>query len=75
MKASSRPFKAKYTSGRCAVCRRRILAGDLIVRLEETVTWIEGKRLIPHSGGRFFTDLKTADHAHAECMEAKDDTE
>ena len=68
---NSRPFKSKYNSGRCPVCKRRILADDLIVRLEKTVTWIESKRLIPNSGGRFFTDLKTADYAHAECMEER----
>ena len=73
MKAASRPFKSKYDSGRCAVsnCRRRIIKGDLIVRLEKTVTWIESKRLIPHGGGRFFTNLKTANHAHAKCLEER----
>ena len=75
MKSSSRPFKSKYNSGRCPVCKRRILADDLIVRLEKTVTWIESKRLIPHSGGRFFTDLKTADYAHAECIEERNNDE
>ena len=73
MKAASRPFKAQYNSGRCAVCRNRIVKYTLIVKLEKTATWIESKRLIPNSGGRFFTDLKTADYAHAECMEVQDD--
>ena len=75
MKAATRPFKSKYNSGRCPVCTRRIIADDLIVRLEETFTWIESKRLVPHGRGRFFTDLKTADYAHAECMEDKDETD
>ena len=68
-------FKSKYNSGRCGFCKRRIVEGQLIVKLEKTVTWIESKRLIPHGGGRFFTDLKTADYAHAECMEDEDGTE
>ena len=73
MKASSRPFKAKHDSGRCPACKKRITKDTPIVRLEKEVTWLEGKRLIPHGRGRFFTDLKSADYAHAECMEDKDE--
>ena len=73
MKATSRPFKSKYDSGRCPLCKRRISKDDLIQRLEKTVTWIESKRLIPHGGGRFFTDQKTANHAHAKCLEERND--
>jgi len=74
MKASSRPFKAKQ-HGTCAACRGAISAGDMIVRLEKPVEWIECKRLIPRGGGMFFKDLRTSQYAHAECMEAKDETE
>ena len=69
MKATTRPFKSKYTSGRCPRCKRRILADDLIVRLDKTVTWIAQQRLIPHGRGRFFTDLKSSQYAHAKCMD------
>ena len=71
MKAASRPFKSKYDSGRCPICKRRISKDALIVRLEKNVTWIESKRLIPNSGGRFFTNLKTSNHAHAKCLEER----
>ena len=73
MKATSKPFKASFTSGRCAACRRRILADTFIVKLEKTVTWIESKRLIPRGGGRFFVDQRSSQYAHDECMEAKDE--
>ena len=72
MKAASKPFKSKYDSGRCPICKRRISKDALIVRLEKTVTWIEQKRLVPNGRGRFFTDQKTADYAHAECIEEKE---
>ena len=79
MKASSRPFKAKHDSGRCPVCRRRIVKGQSIVRLDKTATWVEGKRTIPNGSGNFFTVLKTTDYVHAQCLEeykeAKDDPE
>ena len=72
MKTTGRKFKSKYDSGRCPICKRRIVKGDLIQRLEKEVTWIEQNRLILNSGGRFFTDLKTAKYAHAKCLEDKD---
>ena len=69
MKAASAPFASKYDSGRCPVCKRRISKGAMIVRLEKPVKWIESKRLIPNSRGRFFTDLQTSQYAHDECLE------
>lgn len=79
MKASSRPFKSKYDSGRCAVCKRRILAGALIVRLEKPVPWVVSNRLVPDGGGRFFVDQRSLQYAHGDCLEeykeAKDETE
>ena len=75
MKAASRPFKARHSGGRCPVCKNRIVKHTLIVKLEKTATWIEGKRLIPHGGGKFFTNVVSADYAHAECMEDKDEAE
>lgn len=68
MNAISRPFVAKHL-GRCPHCKRRIVEGQLIVRLEKPVTWIAQKRLIPHSGGRFFVDQLSSQHAHADCQE------
>ena len=77
MKAASKTFKSKYDSGRCPICKRRISKDAMIVKLEKTVKWIESKRLIPNSGGTFFTDLKTADYVHAKCLEERnaDETE
>ena len=72
MKASNAPFASKYDSGRCPVCKRRISKGAMIVRLEKLVQWIEGKRLIPNSRGRFFTDLQTSQYAHDECLKKGD---
>lgn len=69
MKAASRLFKSKHDSGRCPICRRRIVKGQLIVRLEKPVSWIEQKKLIPHSGGRFFVDQQSSQYAHGDCLE------
>ena len=69
MKAATKPFASKYDSSRCPVCKRRISKGAMIVRLEEEEKWIESKRLIPNSRGRFFTDLQTSWYAHDECLE------
>ena len=69
MKAASRLFKSKYTSGRCPVCKLRIVEGQLIVRLDKPVSWIERKRLMQNSGGMFFTDQKSSQLAHADCLE------
>ena len=69
MKAASRLFKSKYTSGRCPICKLRIVEGQLIVRLDKPVSWIEQKKLVPYGGGRFFTDQKSSQFAHADCLE------
>ena len=34
--------------------------------------WIEQKRLIPHGGGRFFTDQPSSQYVHAQCLEEKE---
>ena len=75
MKAASKPFKSQYAGARCPICKRRIAKDASIVRLEKPVTWIESKRLIPHGGGRFFTDLKSSQYAHAECIEERNNDE
>ena len=72
MKAIGKPFPSKYDSGRCPVCKRRISKGAMIVRLEKEEEWIESKRMIPNSRGRFFTDLQTSQYAHDECLEKGD---
>ncbi len=69
MKAATSPFASKYTSGFCPVCKRRILKGQAIVRLEKPVQWIAQRRLVPRGGGRFFIDPQTSKYAHAECLE------
>ena len=71
MKAASRPFKSTLP-GRCAICRRPIANGQSIVKLEKPVSWIESKRLIPRGGGRFFTDQKSSQYAHADCLKEKE---
>ena len=68
MKASSRPFKSKYNSGRCGICKRRIIKDQLIVKLEIPIVWIQSK-LIPHGRGKFYRNEKTSAYAHAECLE------
>ena len=69
MKAASRPFKSKYDSGRCPICKQRIAKGHSIVRLEKTAIWLEQKRLIPNGRGRFFVDKLSSQYAHAKCLE------
>ena len=69
MKAASKPFKSKYDSGRCPICKRRISKDALIQRLDKTATWVEGKRTMPNGSGNFFTVLKTTDYVHAQCLE------
>lgn len=69
MKAASRLFKAKHNSSRCPVCRRRIVAGQLIVRLEKPIAWIEQKKMIPNGRGRFFVDQQSSQYAHNDCLE------
>ena len=63
---ANKPFKATYL-GRCGKCRDYIYDGEMIVRLETPVSWLERKRLIPNSGGRFFEDKKTTQYAHEVC--------
>ena len=72
MKAASKPFISKYDGGRCGVCRRVISKGASIVRLEKPITWIEQRRLIPRGGGMFFTDRKSTQLAHTQCLEEKE---
>ena len=71
MKAASKPFKSKHP-GRCAICKRRITEGQSIVKLEKPVSWIESKRLIPHGGGMFFTDQKSTQYVHEDCLKEKE---
>ena len=71
MKAASRPFQSKHP-GRCPICKLRITEGQSIVKLENPVTWIATKRLIPHGGGRFFTDRQSSQYAHDECINEKE---
>ena len=59
-------FKAKHL-GRCGKCHDYIYDGEMIVRMEKPVSWIERRRLIPYSGGRFFVDQKTTQYAHEKC--------
>ena len=75
MKAATRPFKSKYDSGRCPICRRRISKDALIVKLDKPIVWIEQKRMIPRGGGRFFTDRKESQYVHAKCLEERNDDE
>ena len=59
-------FKATYL-GRCGKCRDYIYDGEMIVRLEEPVSWLVRERLIPYGHGRFFEDKKTTQYAHDVC--------
>ena len=69
---NGRPFKSKYDSGRCGICKRRILKDQLIVKLETPITWIESK-LIPHGRGKFFRNKRTSAYVHTECLEERND--
>ena len=63
-------FKSKYNSGRCGICKKRIVEGQLIVKLEKPITWIESK-LIPHGRGKFFRNKRTSEYVHAKCLEER----
>ena len=64
-----KPFKAKYDSGRCPVCCKPILKGDLIQRLEKSTSWWEDKAV----GGRVKKVVRFADYVHTECMKGDGD--
>ena len=67
MKATSRPFKSKH-SGRCAICKRVISEGELMVRLDKRTAWNEERASLGMYGKRYSV-LRTSNYAHAQCLE------
>jgi hypothetical protein len=66
MKTSGKPFPSKYDSGRCPICMRRIVKGQLIVRLETTISWV-AEKLSKHN--KAYLTRCHADYVHEECLE------
>ena len=69
MKATSRPFKSRHDSGRCPLCKKRIVKGQVIQRLETTATWNKEEL---SSRGKINTRRCFADYVHAKCLEERD---
>ena len=71
MKPSGRPFPSKYSSGRCALCKKPIVKGDLIQRLEKSANWWEDKAV----GGRIKKVVRFSDYVHEKCLEERKEYE
>ncbi len=68
MKAITRPFKAKQ-HGLCPIGGvHPIKKGDLIVKLEEPVSWIK-----EHRARKSYLTKRSTQYVHAKCLEERND--